>query len=267
MKTILALILGLWIHAGFAIKPMKTYKMKPDQFNIEYEELKIKTPDQYSLNVWKMKTTVEKKRNITILIVGSDAGNMGFSLPYAVSLLTQGFDVITFDYRGFGESSDFDFTSTHLYQQEYILDFETIVQWIKKDIQPAEIGVLAFSMGTFIATVGHNKTPFDFFIGEAFVLSPKATAKRISKVKDKHITLPKRWRKDYRKVWKMKIPTMLITSKSDKITKTARSYQFAQRCPHWKVLIFKGDHLRGAFTMGMDDYVAQIIEHVDRVYK
>ena len=78
MKPIFALIcILLGVAPAFAIKPEKTYRYTPEQFSMEYEELKIDTSDGATLNVWHLPS---EETGIPVIISQSDAGNMGYWL-------------------------------------------------------------------------------------------------------------------------------------------------------------------------------------------
>jgi len=237
----------------YAINPMREYKMKPDKFDIEYQEEKILSSNGAILNTWIMKSEAENKKNYTFIIVGSDAGNMGFSLAYALYLLKNGYDVITFDYRGFGESSDFEHKPDNLYHTEYIEDFHSVISWVKKEIAPEKIGILAFSMGTLIATTGFEKSKYDLLVAEAFIKSPRKIVQRIKKTKGKKINLPKSTKPRLSYLNKINVPMLLFSSKEDEITTLKDSRKIASKMPNRKLVEFNGEHLRGAYTLGMDN--------------
>jgi alpha-beta hydrolase superfamily lysophospholipase len=250
---------------AWAINPMKEYKMKPDKFGIEYEELEINTTDGHQLNTWIMNSPVDTKRNHTIIIVGSDSGNMGFSLPYASYLLRAGYDVITFDYRGFGGSSAFDFNPNNLYHSEYVHDFTCIMDWVNTNYKQQKIGVLAFSMGTLIATIGYSKSHYDFFIGEGFVLSPEKIVQRVKQLKGKNLVLPESADSDAKKINTLDIPMILFASSADQTTTLEDSLTIARQANNRKVVEFDGEHLRGAATLGLEEYVKNITEFIHSI--
>jgi len=244
---------------SFAINPMKEYKMKPNVFEIKYEEKKIPTLDGALLNTWIMNTAEkENTKDCTIIITGSDAGNMGYSLAYAANLLAHGYDVITYDYRGFGESSDFDFNANNVYHSEYIQDFNTIINWTSKNKRTEKIAVLSFSMGTLIATAGYQDSKYDLLIAEGFIQSPCTNRKRIKKLKGKKLSLPKGHKKHGKAINNLNIPILVFSSKNDPITTLEDSKKIVSKKKNRKLVEFDGEHLRGAFTMGMDNYIKEI---------
>ncbi|MEM6376824.1 MAG: alpha/beta fold hydrolase [Bacteroidota bacterium] len=255
---LLLLIFIVSTQSAFCINPMREYKIKPDQFKIGYQELKVITKDGYELNTWIMESTAAIKKEHTFIIAGSDAGNMGFTLSYAVYLLKAGYDVVTFDYRGFGASSDFDFNPNNMYHTAYITDFVTIVNWVKKEKQAKKIGILAFSMGSLIATSGFEKSSYDFLACEGFIYSPKQNQSRIKQQKDKKLILPDDAKNYNRRLKELDIPILLFAGSLDQITTLKDSKRVARKKPQAKVIEFDGAHLKGALTMGIDKYINEI---------
>lgn len=261
---ILFLSLVISIQIGYSINPIKEYKMTPEQFNIAFEEMKVKTSDGAELNVWIMKSSIEEKRNYTFVIAGSDAGNMGFSIPFAFHLLNNGYDVVTFDYRGFGGSSDFNFNPNNLYHDEYINDFTTVINWTRNKLKPENIGVLAFSMGTLISTVGYRNAKYEILVGEGFLKCPTNVAKRIEKIKGKKIIIPKSRKSICKRTKEIEIPLLLFASKNDKITILKDSQEVGEQKQNRELIPFDGDHLKGAFTLGLNNYIIEINKMIEK---
>ena len=243
-----------------AINPAREYTMTPDLFKIEYQSIQLKTTDGAELAVWVMEPSIETKRDYTFVIAGSDAGNMGFSLPYAFYLLQQGIRVVTFDYRGFGASSDFEHRDDYLFHEEYITDLTTVLEWVKTKEWSSKTAVLAFSMGTWLAQVAYQNQPYDLLIAEAFIYDPKLVVERIKEQKEKQLVLPE----DYdakaiiEKEWT--IPTLLIAGTFDLITQIEDASKFKEDSALVEVYVFEGDHLRGAEKMGMPTYIDLIVK-------
>ena len=201
---------------------------------------------------------------ITIIIAGSDAGNMGFNLPYAAQLVNAGFQVITFDYRGFGESSEFEFNPNNVYHPEYIVDFNTVLEWSKNNVKQDKIGVLGFSMGTIISSVGYSNSKYDFYIGEGFISSAMAIHERTKEFKDKKLVLPKSAFSDSKKIKNLDIPVLLFASKNDKITTALDCYEFSATHQLAEVIEYDGEHLRGAASLGINRYFSLITKFIEK---
>ena len=256
---------ALFAISTFAINPSRTYKQTPGKFALNYEEVSITTPDDYVLKSWVMQPISKRVKNTTIVIVGSDAGNMGGSLPYAYYLLKKGYRVVTFDYRGFGHSQDFAYQPDNMYHSEYITDFVAVMNWCKEQFGEDKIGILSFSMGTLVASVGYQQSPYNFFVGEGFISSPESVQKRVMIQNEKEVVLPASATEDGKQVTKLNIPILLFASSTDPVTTLKDSQVFCESRKNANVTTFDGEHLRGAASLGMQQYVntiATFIEHI-----
>jgi alpha-beta hydrolase superfamily lysophospholipase len=238
--------------------------MRPSDLEIEYKEQRIKTQDGAELNTWAMEPADKKANGITIIVVGSDAGNMGYTVFYAKNLVDLGYKVISFDYRGFGDSTDFEYNPNNVYHSEYVTDFATVVNWAKTDLRTESIGVFGLSMGTLIANLGYHKSKYDFLIGEAFLWSPSENRRRILELKNKELNLPKESISDEELVVKANVPTLLFAGKQDEITTLEDSKQICSTRNDSNTIIFDGGHLRGIVDLGVDEYFAAIDKFIQR---
>lgn len=256
MKKILSFtLLFVFLQAILsAINPSTEYKFTPKDIKLDFDEYKIGTADGECLNLWHLKSRAKIKRNVCVLIVGSDSGNMGYNLPYVSSLLSDGFDVVTFDYRGFGSSSSFKHNSKRLFHKEYIEDFTSAISWIKRDLKPNKIACLAFSMGSLICNYGKEKEPFDYLISEGFISSPKLITDRIKEQKSKSVLLPLMNSNYESLLQKYKIPILIFASAEDKITTLEDAKIFSSSSSNRKIIAYKGGHLAGARSIGVKEY-------------
>lgn len=55
MKKILLFLFTGFSFQLMAIDPERDYARTPDAFGLAYSEYKVKTPDNYSINVWELK--------------------------------------------------------------------------------------------------------------------------------------------------------------------------------------------------------------------
>lgn len=257
-KLFLIFLFCLLSSSSFGISPLKEYKYKPSAIKIKYDEYKVGTADGHCINAWHMPGQKENKKNICVLIVGSDAGNMGFSLPYVKALIANGYDVITFDYRGFGESSSFKHNPDFLFHTEYVEDFISILNWSKREFQFKKIACFGFSMGTLICNLGKEFEDFDYLIGEGFISSPELLVKRIKKEKNREIKLP--LYASVPVVNSYQIPVLMFASTQDKITLIDDVKDFAASTSNRKIIAYDGGHLAGARTIGIKEYMGLILE-------
>jgi uncharacterized protein len=78
---------------------------RPELLNLDYENMWIKSTDGTPLHAWKLKAKKSnyKKKNLVILFHGN-AQNVSAMYLHVAWLYKYGFDVITFDYQGYGKS-------------------------------------------------------------------------------------------------------------------------------------------------------------------
>jgi pimeloyl-ACP methyl ester carboxylesterase len=148
--TLLLVILALAaVRPASAIKPHAEYARRPADLGLEAEPVTIATPDGWDLAGWYM-TTSEPAAKGTLVLAYGDAGNMGFMLDYAAAFGARGFDVLTFDYRGFGDSDPFAGDLRRLIHAEYLTDLEAAVAFAASR-STGPILVYGQSMGAVLA--------------------------------------------------------------------------------------------------------------------
>ncbi|MEV6772939.1 alpha/beta hydrolase [Nocardia sp. NPDC051030] len=96
-------------HPARAILNVLTYVpdrqivMTPRQFGLEYEDLSLLTSDGETVNAWFVRAAGEPRGHV--LFAHGNGGNIGDRSPILAMLSAVGFDVLVFDYRGYGRSS------------------------------------------------------------------------------------------------------------------------------------------------------------------
>src|SRR5690606_12276000 len=125
-------------------------------------------------NTWIYEAKPENDKDTVLILAYPDAGNMSYFVYHAAILANAGYTVVTFDYRGFGKSQDFEIQKEFLYYKEFAWDLEAVVETISKEIPNKKLGIWAMSMGTTIASRAYPqiKGQIDFIIGEGFVTDP-----------------------------------------------------------------------------------------------
>lgn len=118
----------LAINLSFALNPSRTYKQKPDKYNMEYEELKVATEDGATLNAWYFPAS--KKTTDMILISHNGEGNMADYLR-RVDQFRSNYNVMIYDYRGFGESSDFEIDNSMYIYPHFQDDFMAMIDYCR----------------------------------------------------------------------------------------------------------------------------------------
>jgi pimeloyl-ACP methyl ester carboxylesterase len=84
--------------------PARKLIATPAQAGLAYEDVAITTADDKRLHGWWVPSRAGAPRAHVLLCHGN-AGNVGDRVPHAALLCAAGFDVLLFDYRGYGRST------------------------------------------------------------------------------------------------------------------------------------------------------------------
>jgi pimeloyl-ACP methyl ester carboxylesterase len=134
MKTIYrllltALILATLTPVALALKPSMEYKVRPEKYQIKYEEQSISTPDGATLKAWYFPT--DKPRAFEHIIMSHNGeGNMADNLARVTQLTSYGYNVLIYDYRGFGESSAFEIDEAMYVYPEFTTDLQAVIDHV-----------------------------------------------------------------------------------------------------------------------------------------
>ena len=231
-----------------AIDPDKEYILTPDSIGWEYKALTVNTKDGYDLNTWIYAPDPDNEKDEVLILAYPDAGNMSYFVYHASILANLGYTVVTFDYRGFGKSSDFEIEPEYLFHKEFANDLKAILDFTKSSFKDQNIGIWALSMGTMVTTYTFEdiKDKIDFLIYDAFVYNPDDHIQRIKSLKGKETFSPIE-ADEYIQKWKaINIPILLFAGTDDKVT----TAQDAKSNRHKftvepEVKIYDGGHLMG----------------------
>jgi uncharacterized protein len=83
--------------------PSRAIIETPDRAGLDYLELELETNDGERLHGWWIGARTESLGHL--LLCHGNAGNVGDRVLHAALLTATGFDVLVFDYRGYGRSS------------------------------------------------------------------------------------------------------------------------------------------------------------------
>ncbi|MRH89890.1 alpha/beta fold hydrolase [Nocardia sp. SYP-A9097] len=75
----------------------------PEHFGVGFEDLSLRTADGETVNAWFVRAVGKPLGHI--LFAHGNGGNIGDRSPVLALLAASGFDVLIFDYRGYGSSS------------------------------------------------------------------------------------------------------------------------------------------------------------------
>lgn len=247
MNRSLLILLLLVAPLANALPPERNYYITPDSLGLSYVQKTLVTLDKVELLSWMMTTKSTKPLRTTLIIAyPASGGNMANNLYYADAFLKAGFDVVLFDYRGFGHSSNFTIDPDYLYYNEHITDVETAIMAVKKQFPNNRLGILSFSASTILATLAVQNQPVDFLIGEGYVRDPQRIVDFWRKEDPtRQLMLPERSNAYVEATHRVKCPMLIMTGTKDDITPPADVWAVAAMRPNRKVLLYDGYHLEG----------------------
>lgn len=244
----------------YGIKPDKEYYFTPEDFGLKHEVYKIETSDGYTLNSWHI-LAQDDGVECTVILSGGDSGNMSSSLMFASTLSQMGFDVLLYDYRGFGQSDDFEINQDMLYYTEFADDLLAVVNKAKMVSPKNRIALFGLSMGSIINTLYYQKHPenVDFLIADGFVYSVESVVERIKERSGKDVLLPYSETILEDVYDNIEIPFLLFFASDDHTCNSDDLSLLREKIKAIKVISYDGGHLEGYWVM-RDEYIRNIID-------
>jgi uncharacterized protein len=178
----LGILLALATPAA-ALKPEIGYPVVPRDYGILCDSVSFAAPDGLSLRGWfypaqdtsgianqlvgqvfpvppemrppaRPYAAAAHPAGPTVVICDGDAGNMSYGILYcAYELCTHGFNVFTFDWRGFGESAPWPTPRDKLVCTEFLSDYDAAIAYVKTrpEVDSSRIGLMGFSTGAYLS--------------------------------------------------------------------------------------------------------------------
>lgn len=178
MKRLLPLLLCVpLVLPASAIRPDRKYIRRPQQLGLVYKSLDVTTTDGYRLETWYFPAqqipqpdagssdplpyrTQGGKKRPTIIICNGDAGNMSYFQPVlAMHYAAAGYNVVTFDWRGFGVSSEFLMNTDYLCYTEMLTDYDAVIaETIRQPETNANaLYLLGWSTGGYLSMIAAHR--------------------------------------------------------------------------------------------------------------
>ena len=130
MKAIFFSLLTVFSVSIFALNPSAKYSVTPADYSLNYEEVTIKTSDNVNLKAWLYKPAEVSYKMIILSDDGN--GNMADLIEIATNFVSLGYNVLTYDYRGFGESDPFDIHPDFYIYTQFALDLNAALDYVRK---------------------------------------------------------------------------------------------------------------------------------------
>src|SRR5437899_14112 len=91
-----------WLEPRFAFFPSKGETTTPAQFGVDFTPAQVSTQDGERLRAWLLRATDPRA---LIVYFHGNGGNLSVWAPIVSDLARHGYDVLAFDYRGYGLST------------------------------------------------------------------------------------------------------------------------------------------------------------------
>lgn len=249
---LLLLFLAAFALEVSALKPKKDYINTPKDFGIPYTEQKVKSGNA-TIVTWNM-LKVKALSAPTIIMCNSDYGNMSYLLKTAAGLYKEGYNIVLFDYRGFGQSSAFQVDSNQLYYDEYCDDLIAVYKYCTAKTK-APVYLYGQSMGTIVSTIcmARNKELSGAkFIFEAFIEDLDNAVGLLKNLKNRTFKLPASHSNYNNYVRQLYGRQGLVFVGSDDAISSNGKINYRQT--KWTIVPFTGGHLAATYVLEADFY-------------
>lgn len=227
-----------WFEWSQAYQPSRRIVSSIDDISPAGLDFQVLSGGKYQLRAWFLPAHQEGAYKDWLLVFAhGNAGNLGHRQTFYQTWLHLGFNVLTFDYRGYGDSEGIP-SESGTYE-----DLRSVVDWALKNGFPRErIVLLGKSLGGGVASeVAKDGNSAGLILHSTFTSIPDVGAELFP-------FLPVRWISTIRhdtltKLPRLHQPVMILHSPSDSLIKfhhAKRNYA-AARSPKWLFEI-PGDH-------------------------
>ncbi|MFH0867582.1 MAG: alpha/beta fold hydrolase [Bacteroidota bacterium] len=206
-KTLSILIIFLAYFSAQALNPSKTYSITPADYGMTYEEISITTEDNIILFGWFFKTT---EASTKVMIMSDDGdGNMADNIELASNFISLGYNVVMYDYRGYGKSGDFTINHEFFIYAQFQKDIEAAIDYVKKyQAKMRSVNLFGIGIGAGLSLgVGANHTEITKIIADSPYNNFDNMKKIIKEVDDIDALFPLGFNKNYME------PTYALESK------------------------------------------------------
>lgn len=124
-------------------------RLDPERLGLAYEDLRLpvgRAKEQENVHLWLIEPQSEHKPRPTVVHFHGNAENMSSHVLYVAWLVQRGFEVVTFDYRGYGQSTG------KVTRSSTIEDGTAVLSHITETLGRRDVFVLGQSLGGAVAS-------------------------------------------------------------------------------------------------------------------
>lgn len=187
MKRLLVLLLVGFVF--LSLKPKEEYDISPNDYGLNYKELNIKTDDGLDIYGWLL--LPERTSGTTVILSHDGDGNMQEVLEEAGQFLSLGYKVITYDYRGFGKSGDFEIKEKFYIYAQFQKDLDAVIEYARKSHNNKRIILYGKGIGAGLSlATGAKNRNINFIIADSPYKDLVSIQKKLQQVKSKEVMIP-----------------------------------------------------------------------------
>jgi alpha-beta hydrolase superfamily lysophospholipase len=269
--------LGIYLVScsSFTYFPNQFLYSDPSMFGHQYENQYLETPDGQTLHAWFMPSSTQNKKGLVTFFHGN-AQNLSAHWRILRWMINDGFDLIIYDYRGYGLSTGK--ANREGIYRDSLLMLEHSKKIYEKGSYPSFI-VYAQSLGGAIGaravTDWKSHQLVDLIVLDSTFLSYQSVTKKVlSKapfplwtlrgltsvlMSDKYAP--------QETIHKLTLPTIVVHGTSDRVVPYSLGEEVFKRSPaknKWMVTVQNGAHI-DAYTSHGDKYAKQVGAIIDQV--
>jgi uncharacterized protein len=129
-KIFLFFVLFFWQCSSVFYHPESKTYFEPETFGLKKTETFLNTPDNQKIHTWLITPEQSKNRNVVIFQLHGNGENMSSHFISLAWLVNHGYELFTYDYRGYGQSTGD--PSPKNVNMDTVLVFNHIVDYCKK---------------------------------------------------------------------------------------------------------------------------------------
>lgn len=162
--SVFAVGLGLllfvrWLEPRFAFFPSAGETATPADFGVEFSAVTVTTSDGERIQTWLLRAAASRA---LVVYFHGNGGNLSLWAPIVSDLAQRGYDVLVFDYRGYGLSTGRP-SETGLYR-----DADAVLEHVASvAAAPRRVVYWGRSLGTAVAAYAATRRPPDAIVLES----------------------------------------------------------------------------------------------------
>jgi cephalosporin-C deacetylase-like acetyl esterase len=267
MIRIAAVCTGLLLaHQLFSLSPKAEYDFTPEDFGITYEEFKIQTDDKFNLNAWLLEPLVASKKSVVFCHSGE--GNMADFIEHASNFVSLGYNVVMFDYRGYGTSDSFKVNTKFYIYSQFARDVTAALDWVRKYHAVWSVDVYGVGMGGGLGlAIAANRLEVKNVVADGAYASFEKVAKAYEAKGEKKM-MPLGYDKEYMEpefalVSKgSHLRVLFIASGNDPIVTSADTYAVAKLAKKSEVYVVNSETNEKNLSTDKDTYYRKISDFI-----